>query len=287
MPSLPTLRRYIPGDGDSTPYESLTGPPGVLCLHGFTGTPFEVRPLAEGLAARGFSALAPRLAGHATTPADLAPTRWPDWLASADAALTRLRHATGGARVVVAGFSMGGLLALMLAHRRPGDVAAIAVMAAPLRLRGRDARLVRWLATLPRPLRRGPVAFVPKRRGPDTSDPQMYRKNPGLPVLPVAALASLFELGKEVRDVLPHITTPTLVVAARQDHTVPFEDSLELAGCLGHAPVERLWLERSYHLIGIDVEREAVTAALAAFFERHLPTRPTAAPAHAAAPGVP
>jgi esterase/lipase len=57
------------------------GARGVLCLHGFTGTPFEVRPLAEALAGRGFTVIAPVLAGHCGTVADLACTRWPDWLA--------------------------------------------------------------------------------------------------------------------------------------------------------------------------------------------------------------
>ena len=40
----------------------------VLLLHGFTGSPWEVRPLGESLAARGFHVLAPQLPGHGTTP---------------------------------------------------------------------------------------------------------------------------------------------------------------------------------------------------------------------------
>ena len=42
--------------------------PAVLCLHGLTGTPYEVRPPAEALAEAGFACLGPLLPGHGTHP---------------------------------------------------------------------------------------------------------------------------------------------------------------------------------------------------------------------------
>ena len=47
----------------------------VLCLHGFSNTPYEMRPVAEALAARGYHVRAPAMAGHATRPEELAHTR--------------------------------------------------------------------------------------------------------------------------------------------------------------------------------------------------------------------
>ena len=64
-----------------------------------------------------------------------------------------------------------------------------------------------------------------------------------------------------VRADLPAIRTPTLVVHGRQDHTVPMEDSLELTGCLGGDVIERLWLERSFHIVCLDVEQATVIEA--------------------------
>ena len=72
-----------------------------------------------------------------------------------------------------AGFSLGGLLALRLARLRPTQVAALAVMAAPLRLRPYQARAVRLLARLPALLRRGPFDVLPKLRGYDIVDQEM------------------------------------------------------------------------------------------------------------------
>lgn len=46
--------------------------PAVLCVHGLTGTPYEVRPPPELLARHGFACLGPLLPGHGQTPQALA-----------------------------------------------------------------------------------------------------------------------------------------------------------------------------------------------------------------------
>ncbi len=274
-----------PRDGDvgrASPL-SITGDArGVLCLHGLTGTPFEVAPLAEGLGRAGFSVEAPLLAGHAGTLDDLAATRWPDWLASAEAALDKLRAAVADRaaeagvkgrappRVALVGFSMGGLLSLRLARLRPDNVAAMVIMSAPLRLRRYQVNGIRALSLVPGPLGLGPLANVPKLGGCDVSDPEMKRLNPTLPAMPVPALASLLDLMTLTRADLPAIRTPALVVHGRRDHTVPMEDSLELTGCLGSDIIERLWLEQSFHLVVLDVERALLLDAVGRFLGAHL-----------------
>ena len=45
------------------PVEKANGA-AALCLHGLTGTPYEVRPVAEALVARGVRARGPWMAGH-------------------------------------------------------------------------------------------------------------------------------------------------------------------------------------------------------------------------------
>jgi carboxylesterase len=50
-------------------------------VHGFIGTPKEMRWLGEYLADLDFSALGVRLVGHATQVEDLIRTCWRDWLA--------------------------------------------------------------------------------------------------------------------------------------------------------------------------------------------------------------
>ncbi|MFA6032646.1 MAG: carboxylesterase, partial [Myxococcota bacterium] len=69
------MKNYISGAG---PFEIGTGRRGVLLVHGFTGTPFEMRPLGDGLAAAGYRVACPALAGHATRWEDLEETGWRD-----------------------------------------------------------------------------------------------------------------------------------------------------------------------------------------------------------------
>jgi carboxylesterase len=240
---------------------------GVLCLHGFTGSPFEVAPLAGDLDAAGFTTAMPLLAGHGLDAAALEVTGWPDWLASAEVAFATLTARVRGP-VGVVGFSMGGLLALKLALRHPGRVAALALLSVPMRLRPSQVRGIRLLGYVPSQLRVGPLRAIPKLRGSDVSDPDVRAQNPCLTVMPLPGLESLLRLMAEVRAELGQVRVPTLVAHARLDHTVPLADGLELADRLGAPVVERLWLDRSFHLIGVDVERRIVAEAVTRFMTR-------------------
>ena len=58
---------------DPSPFDLIGGgSAAVLCLHGLTGTPYEVRPLGEALARAGIRAVGPALPGHNETPDRLA-----------------------------------------------------------------------------------------------------------------------------------------------------------------------------------------------------------------------
>jgi carboxylesterase len=111
--------RFQTGTGDKTPISTIGDGRGVLCLHGMTGTPFEVRPIGEALGGNGYSVEVPLLAGHGGSLRDLATTQWPDWLASAERAMDQLRRNVGDRPIAIVGFSMGGLLALRLARTYP------------------------------------------------------------------------------------------------------------------------------------------------------------------------
>jgi carboxylesterase len=266
---LRVLRRFRAGGGDKSPLAIAGDTRGVLCLHGITGTPFEIRPLAEALGQKGCTVIAPQLAGHCGTLADLAASSWRDWLRSAEQAMGELERRVGGRPVAICGFSMGGLLALRLARMYPERVSAVVAMSAPLRLRRFQVMGVRAIARLPVDFRAHPALCVPKWDGSDISDPELRYENPGLRAFPISALTQLLDLMETVRADLPAIRTPALVVHGRQDHTVPMEDSLELTGCLGSDVIERLWLDRSFHIVTLDVERAAVIDGVTRFLAAH------------------
>lgn len=271
-PSQPPLQASI----DSSPIWASREGPAALCLHGLTGTPYEVAPVAHALSATGFSVSAPLLAGHGSTAAALAATRWQDWLASAEAAFDRLQDASDGGPVAVLGSSMGGLLALRLARLHPERVAALVLLAVPLRLRRRESWAIKFWRGLPPFVRRGRLASLPKRNGSDVTDERVRRENPCLPEIPIASVAQMLDLAELVRHDLAFVHQPALVVHGERDHTVHLGNSYELAGSLASDLVEHLWLPRSGHLVGVDVERSELAAAVVRFL-RQSSQRQTAA----------
>ena len=270
---LVTARR-VPGSGDKSPIFCPGGGPGVLCLHGFTGTPYEVAPLARALASAGFAVSAPVLAGHGENAATLAATHWQDWLASAEAAFAKLRAVSGNRPVALAGFSMGALVALRLARLHPRSVSALVLMSTPLRLRDSQILLARAWSHLPGFLRRGRLATRGKRGGSDVTDDAVRAENPSLSEMPLAGIVELIELAEVVRRDLTFIHMPTLVAHGERDQTIPLQTSFELAGSIASDVVERLWLPRSGHLVAVDVERAQLCEAVVRFLNVH--TKPAA-----------
>ncbi len=242
---------------------------GVLCLHGFTGTPFEMRFLGESLAARGMTVVGPALVGHGQTLDALDVTTWRDWHAGVCAEFDALRARCRS--VAVVGQSLGGLLALHLARERGAELSSLCVMGVPLWL----PPLARVAIPLVRELRRitSHPRAIPKRGGSDVRDPEMKRLNPCLPAFPVRALASLNEFTDVVRATIEQVTVPTLVAHGAHDHVAPPACGVELARRLG---TSLLTLPRSYHLVSMDVDRVALAQAVGDFVAARFDTRPDA-----------
>lgn len=236
------------------PFSADGGAAGALLLHGFTGNPASMRPLAGRLAAAGLTVDAPALPGHGTAVEELLPLRWHDWLAAAGAALERL--AARCERVAVVGHSMGGTLACALAEARP-DVAGLALVNPLVEPAGDEMRVgLRQLL--------GQGIEVLPSDGPDVADPSVAL--PAYPGTPVAPLLSLFEGVEEVALELASVRCPVLLLSSRADHVIPTTNGdLLMASVAG--PAQRVWLERSYHAAMLDYDRDEVEARIAAFVQ--------------------
>jgi carboxylesterase len=239
------------GDDDDT---------GIVLVHGFTGSPFEVRYLGEQLARAGFSVRAPLLPGHGTSLEDLDATTWQDWTEAVERAVDAMR--VRYQRVAVVGQSLGGLLALhAAAHRR--DIACVASLAAPLWLEGLSARVARWTT---QGALRG-VRAIRKFGGSDVRDKRAKRDNPCYPAIPTKALGQLLEFFAVAKAALPRVTQPVLVLHAIQDHTAPVACAQTIAEATRAVRVRLL--PQSFHLIAVDVERDIVAAEVTQFIRRY------------------
>ena len=230
---------------------------GVVLVHGFTGTPYEVRYLGEQLATAGYTVRAPRLPGHGTSLDDLDRTTWEDWTEAVDRAVDALRIRCK--RVALVGQSLGGLLSLYAASKRR-DIACVASLAAPLWLDGLSGRVAQW--TRPGGVL-GRVKRLPKLGGSDVRDKRAKAENPCYDGIPTRALSQLMAFMRITDDALPRVTQPVLVLHATQDHTAPVACAQRIAQ-RAHARRVRI-LPRSYHLIAVDVERDIVAAEVVNF----------------------
>jgi carboxylesterase len=250
-------------DARAAPFDYPGDGRGVLCIHGFTGTPFEMHYLGRRLAERGMTVRGPQLPGHGTSLEDLDATGWRDWAGAVAQAHDDLSRRCE--QVAVVGQSLGGLLALHLAADPDRPVAAVAALATPLWLGPVAEAALRWTGP------GAPLAGLrrlPKLGGPDVRDRRARRDNPCYRAIPVRALHQLREFMDLVAGELDRVRCPTLVVHARRDHTAPLACAEHIHRNLGADTVRVRELEDSYHLIAIDVEREVVAAEVGVFFER-------------------
>jgi len=234
------------------PFSAAGGPEGVLVLHGFTGNPQSMRPLAEAMADAGFTVELPLLPGHGTSIEDMVTTRWADWSAAAERAYEEL--AARCSAVVVAGLSMGGTLTLWLAERHP-EIAGIVLVNPLAEPPGDDVRDM-LTATLESGTELAPGI------GSDIAKEGTVEL--AYAELPLAAVLSLFEAAEDVAVDLAQVGCPVLLLSSRQDHAVEPGSGDLVAGTVS-GPVERVWLERSYHVATLDYDQDEIESRALAF----------------------
>jgi len=237
------------------PWQADGGPAGVLVVHGFTGNPQSMRPLAEAFAAAGLTVSLPLLPGHGTRVEDMLPTRWADWSSAAEQAYDEL--AARCESVVVAGLSMGGTLTLWLASRHP-EIRGI-VLVNPL-ADGEAPGIVEMVAQL-RELGEPLVPGIGSDIALEGAVESAY------PLTPVEPLLSLHGALADLRRGLGAIRCPVLLCTSPQDHVVdPVSSDLVASAVAG--PVERVMLERSFHVATLDHDAPLIAQRAVEFVRR-------------------
>lgn len=226
-------------------------------------------PVAEALRGR-FPLWVSRIAGHETSVPELARTSWRDWYASAVAGADALLRVTP--RIAVIGLSMGAMLSVRLAVERRDEIAGVALLSPAIAL-GRpwlrrlgggfralaalDAQvpaLQRWLA---------PLALT--KGGSDIADLEVRSRHPGYRQVPLRALLNLMQLQRFAWSAAPALTQPALVMHAANDHTCPLDGAHALFARLGSADKRMVVLERCFHVLTVDCERERVVREIDGF----------------------
>ena len=233
---------------------------GCLLVHGFTGAPKEMRWMGEYLAKQGYTVLGIRLAGHATKPEDMQRMTWQDWVASVEDGYHLLKGCVD--KVFIIGLSMGGILSLVFASKNP--VTGVVAMSTPYTLPD-DPRLpfLQLLANLITKIEKGPA---------DWHNPDAAKDHVEYPYIPSKGIIQLRDLLGQMRDGLPQVKAPVLLIHSKQDASVAPHNAEQILDALGSQDKKLFWVENSGHVIPREPDRLIAFQTVHEFIQRVLST---------------
>jgi carboxylesterase len=226
-----------PVRGDPSPFMLEGGPVGLLMVHGFTGSPAELRPVANELHRRGLTIHAPLLPGHGTMPEDCNRCKLEDWTRCVSEAYETMRARCD--TVFVAGLSLGSLLALHFAARRPG-LPGIILYALPLGTTDRREKLIPFARFFIKSFSKGePNAF----------DAAEMANTWDYPVWPLHASHEALRLVRAARRMMPEVSCPVLMISSAEDDFVRSSGPQEALASLGSTDKALVMLRDCGHVI--------------------------------------
>lgn len=228
---------------------------GILISHGFIGTPQSVRYIGEEFAKQGYSVLSPRLQGHGTHYRDLENFTNKDWLDSLDSGYQRLKQQCTS--IFVLGQSMGGTIALWLAHRHQ-EIKGIILVNAAL-----EVPAYEYLKGKLEP------RFL------NESDPDINAKDVfeiTYPKVPIKAIHELQELMEKTPAILSNIQSPVLGIHSAIDHVVPPANTDYILKNIGSSKKEKIILQDSFHVASMDHDKDQIVISASQFINETLST---------------
>jgi len=259
---IPDRSQFIPG-----------GRLGILLIHGLGGTPIELRFIAQGLARAGHTVLCCQLAGHCGTPEELRRSTWREWYASVEAAHDKLKEHCDV--ILAGGLSMGGILALRLAQRRPSEVHGLLLYAPTLKLDGWSMPWYSRAINYVRPTRIRLELEIAEHEPYGLKDERVRALvvsamqsgdagQAGVFSTPLRSFANFNALVAAVKPDLANICQPALIVHPRDDDIASLGNAHYLQTHLGGL-VDTLVLDNSYHMVTLDQQRNLVADRTASF----------------------
>jgi esterase/lipase len=237
---------YLPGEskpkniGEPFFLKRFFGRKGIILVHGYMAAPEEIRPLADYLYKNGYNVYGVRLRGHGTAPEDLAMRNWEKWYDSASRAYIIMKNSVK--TFSIAGFSMGGGIALLQVANKPGRFASVVSINAPLKLKSIASKfspfIVAWNTLLTKiNVDKWKMEFV-------ENDPEYPQIN--YVRTPVRGGYELERLMRLVENRLKNVVDPALIVQASDDPVVDPVSGQEIFDKLG-AKEKKLFMVNANH----------------------------------------
>lgn len=225
---------------------------GCLCIHGFTGEPWEIEPIAESLRSqKDWLVYAPTLPGHGPNE-DLRDVTYQEWLYMVEVATEELLKRCE--EVYVIGFSMGGLLACYIAAKYPIKklvlLSAAAYYLNPLMF----IDSLKDMAQIRKTGQADPDQLV-----------DLYRYK--VTNTPMHAVRQFMMAVKKLRPYIRHVTTPVLIIQGERDALVPRKSSEFLFKNIAAEEKHIHYLKDGRHMICHGFEQSQLLLRIHDFFQ--------------------
>ncbi len=261
------------------------GDVGCLLIHGFSGSPADLRPLADALAQKGYTVDLPLLPGHGSMPMSIGESRWHRWTEAVRAAHEALRRSCQA--VVIVGYSMGGSLAIYESARQPPS--GLVLLAVPTFVtadwRANFLPLLKYVVRWWYPMARADFGDPATRAGVllhspdlDLHDSKVQEELRRAVRIPTAAIDHFFRITRRARRLIGRITAPALIVQGRLDRTALPVCAEELYRGLGSLDKQFAWFERADHMLVAGAEGRAVIERIVSWIDAqvgHFPQAPS------------
>lgn len=228
----------------------------ILLLHGFTGTPYDLKPLGLFLHEQKFNVTAPLLFGHGQDQHALIRTPPGQWLKETRDIFEAMPFGS-----IIIGLSMGALLAIILAFEGKKKPKALVLLSPSLYLDllGESLSLGLAMGLIPQDL------VIKKFSGhSDILDPIARKQCPSLPYMPLLSLNEFNKLRKKAIKYLPKIDCPMFVAFGQKDNAINIYDS-KLLFFESKNSVAIKEYPNSKHVITLDYDRDELNSDILAF----------------------
>jgi esterase/lipase len=226
---------------------------GCLMIHGYTGSPYEISPLANHLKENtNWKIEVPTLPGHGKN-LDLRDVSHESWIETAEKELQQLMQKCDD--IYLIGFSMGGMIASYLAAKYEVEKLVLLATAG------------KYLSFKQIGMDMGEILADRIKGELDSNKMYLHYKNKTGHV-PFKANIEFMKLVRFTRRYLKKVKTPVLIAQGQQDGMVPYKTAYYLDKEITSEEKEVVFFERSKHLICLGDDKDTLNSMVLDFLNK-------------------